>query len=80
MFSYTLVQFPNKALWVALAAAAVNMFATGSLHQVVAAVFYIALTIWAYQEIVSGVNWFRRLLGATVLIYVFVTQVLRLAK
>ena len=78
MFSYTLIQFPNKALWVAIAAAVVNMFATGNLHQVVAAVFYIALLIWAYQEVTSSVNTFRRVLGGVVIIYIFVTQVLKI--
>jgi hypothetical protein len=28
------------------------------------AVSYLALGVWAYLELTSGVNWFRRVLGA----------------
>jgi len=73
----TIVQFPNKALWVAIAAAIVNMFATGRLNEVVSVIFYIALIVWAYLEITSGVNWFRKGLGWVVLAYILVTQVIR---
>jgi hypothetical protein len=36
------------------------------------AVSYLATTIWAYEELVHGVNWFRNLLG---LVYVISTAV-----
>lgn len=73
----TIVQFPNKALTVALIAALVNMVATGQLHNIVTAIFYLALIVWAFQEITSGVNWFRRGLGWAVLGYILITQVIR---
>lgn len=73
----TIVQFPNKALTIALAASVVKMFATGRVHSVVTVVFYLALLVWAYLEITSGVNWFRRTLGWVVMIYIVVTQVIR---
>ena len=28
-----------------------------------AAISYLTLTVWAYEELVDGVNWFRHLLG-----------------
>jgi hypothetical protein len=31
-------------------------------------VSYAALTIWAYEELVDGVNWFRHLLGLVYMI------------
>jgi hypothetical protein len=40
----------------------------GSEHSYAASVPYLALTIWAYEELVHGVNWFRRLLGLTFVI------------
>jgi len=36
------------------------------------AVSYLAMTIWAYEELVDGVNWFRHLLG---LFYILSTGV-----
>ncbi len=72
----TIVQFPNKALTIALLAAVVNIFAKGELHNIVAVIYYLALIVWAYQEITSGVNWFRRGLGIVVLVYVFVQRLM----
>jgi hypothetical protein len=41
-------------------------------------VSYLGLTIWAYEELANGVNWFRRLLGAAfgVILIVQVAHVL----
>jgi hypothetical protein len=57
------VQFPNVPLAVALAAGEVGNLASGTGHTYATSVSYLALTIWAYEELVHGVNWFRRLLG-----------------
>jgi hypothetical protein len=63
------VQFPNLALIVALVAGESGRFVDRAEHPYTASVFYVALTIWAYQELVGGVNWFRRTLGfATVIV------------
>jgi hypothetical protein len=35
-------------------------------------VSYLAMTIWAYEELVRGVNWFRRLLGLAYVILLIV--------
>lgn len=61
--SFPLVQFPNAPLIVAFLAGMVSGVAHGSAHADASAVSYLALTIWAYEELVHGVNWFRHLLG-----------------
>jgi hypothetical protein len=60
---FPIVQFPNLPLIVAFLAGETGRFVRGSEHSFAAAVSYLAMTIWAYEELVRGVNWFRRLLG-----------------
>lgn len=62
-------QFPNPVLAVWLAAALISLPARGDLESVSSAVATVALAAWAYSELSEGVNWFRRLLGAAVLVY-----------
>ena len=57
------MQFPNAALIVAFLAGQAASLAHGASHADAAAVSYLALAIWAYEELVHGVNWFRHLLG-----------------
>jgi hypothetical protein len=40
----------------------------GAGHADARAVAYLAMTIWAYAELVDGVNWFRHLLGLTYIV------------
>ena len=61
--SFPIVQFPNAPLIVAFVAGEVAGTAHGSVHADASAVSYLALTIWAYEELTDGVNWFRHLLG-----------------
>lgn len=69
----TVAQFPNMPLIVALLAAVVSWVAgDGSIYEVARAVFYVALTVWAWEEAAHGVNVFRRILGVGGLIYVVV--------
>jgi hypothetical protein len=42
----------------------------GATHEVGRAVFTVGLAVWAWKEAASGVNWFRRLLGAGALIWI----------
>jgi hypothetical protein len=58
-----IVQFPSPPLIVAFIAGAVANYTHGSGHAYASALAYPALAIWAYLELVEGVNWFRRLLG-----------------
>jgi hypothetical protein len=60
---FPIVQFPNLPLIVAFAAGWAGGFLHGSAHPYAVAVSYLAMTIWAYEELVHGVNWFRHLLG-----------------
>ena len=61
---FPLVQFPNVPLLAAFASGQVAAAIHGVGHGEAAAVSYAAMTIWAYEELVDGVNWFRHLLGA----------------
>lgn len=71
---YTVGQFPNPPLWVAFAALLVALFSdeSSTVNDVARAVLYVALTIWAYEEAVSGVNGLRRGLGALTLVLIVV--------
>ena len=63
---------PNAPLAVALIASVAGRLTDGEAHRYASAVFYVALGIWAFGEATTGVNWFRRLLGAGFLVYVVV--------
>ena len=71
-------QIPNRPLIAALAASLAAHLTSGVVHAAASALFYVSLSIWAYEEGVNGVNWFRRLLGAGFAIYVLVTLTLAL--
>jgi hypothetical protein len=68
--SFPLVQFPNGPLIAAFAGGVVASMIHGVGHRDALAVSYLAMMIWAYEELVDGVNWFRHLLG---LVYVVST-------
>lgn len=75
---FVIVQFPNAPLIVALVAALAGRFAHGLTAAYASSAFYVALSIWAYDEAVRGVNWLRRLLGSGFLIYIVVSLALAL--
>ena len=60
---FPVVQFPNLPLIVALIAGHGSRYFRGTGHAYLLAVGYLAMTIWAYEELARGTNWFRRLLG-----------------
>jgi hypothetical protein len=60
---FPIVQFPNAPLIVAFLAGAAAARTHGSGHAYLAAISFLAFGIWAYEELLHGVNWFRRLLG-----------------
>jgi hypothetical protein len=70
--SFPIVQFPNAPLIVAFLAAVVAGHIDGPNRAYARAVAYLAMTIWAYEELARGVNWFRRLLGATYMIIMII--------
>ena len=61
---------PNAPLWIALGGLLIAVMTDGSVHAYARAAFYAGLAAWAWEELVSGVNWVRRGLGAAGLIYV----------
>jgi hypothetical protein len=69
---FPIVQFPNLPLIAAFLAGEAGKFLNGSAHSYAASASYLAITIWAYEELVHGVNWFRRLLGLAFVILVIV--------
>lgn len=66
---YTVGQFPNTPLWIALAGFLIAVvFGEGSVGNAVGrGVGYVALTVWAYEEAARGVNGFRRAIGVVAL-------------
>jgi len=69
---FPVVQFPNPPLLTAFAGWGVAAVAGGTVHDVGRAVFTVSLSVWAWEEAVDGVNWFRRLLGAGALVWIVV--------
>ena len=71
---YTVGQFPNPPLWIALAALLMTWLTdeASTVNDVAHAVLYVALTIWAYEEAARGVNGFRRALGAVALVLIVI--------
>jgi hypothetical protein len=61
------VQFPNVALIAWLAATALALVTTGSVHTILGYTAAVALVVWAADELFRGVNPFRQVLGAAVL-------------
>ncbi|MBU6216324.1 MAG: hypothetical protein KGR17_06935 [Acidobacteria bacterium] len=66
---FPIAQLPNPPLLVAMAGWLVGALAGGELHRAGRAVFYIGMAVWAWEELTAGVNWFRRLIGAGVLVW-----------
>jgi hypothetical protein len=69
---FPIAQFPNPPLLVALAGWGLAVVAGGAAHDIGRAVFTVGLGVWALEELVSGVNWFRRLLGLGALVLIVV--------
>jgi hypothetical protein len=67
---FPIVQFPNPPLLLALAGSGFAAVTDGTARDVGRAVFALGLAVWALEEAVCGVNWFRRLLGVGVLVWI----------
>jgi hypothetical protein len=67
---FPIAQFPNPPLLLAFAGWGLAAVAAGTAHDVGRAVFTVGLGVWAWEEAVSGVNWFRRLLGVGVFVWI----------
>lgn len=66
---FPIVQFPNPPLILALVLSIAAAATHGPVHTYLAATSLVALAVWASEELVLGVNWFRRLLGLGIAIY-----------
>ncbi|MEO8898910.1 MAG: hypothetical protein ABI352_09040 [Candidatus Dormibacter sp.] len=75
----TIVQLPNVPLAVFLVVWVLRRIAhpSGALDTALAVVGTLGLVVWAGDEVLRGVNPFRRLLGAAVLVALAVTFVLQ---
>ena len=62
--NFPIVQCPNPPLAVGLLAGAIGGLVHGRGHDYAVAISYLAIGVWAYEELTQGVNLFRRLLGA----------------
>ena len=68
--SFPVAQFPNPPLLLALAGWLLARFSSGSAYSAGRGVFYVGLSVWAWEELTSGVNWFRRLIGLGGLVWI----------
>ncbi len=70
----TIAQFPNAALWIFIAVVVVRRVANpdGAIGIALDVIGTVAIGWWAVDEIVRGVNPWRRVLGAAVLSVVLV--------
>jgi hypothetical protein len=76
---YTVGQFPNAPLIVALVALLVGALAGGEASRAARAVFFVAFTIWGWEEATRGVNGLRRILGSGALVLVLVVITVELS-
>lgn len=70
--AYPIAQFPNPPLIIGLVALGARYLATGSVADVLAAIGYVFIAVWAYLELTAGVNMFRRALGLAGLAYIVI--------
>lgn len=70
-------QMPNVPLWIWIASMIVRIPLDGGVRAAVGLIGSLALAVWAVMEIGWGVNPFRRMVGAVVLIAGILGLVLR---
>jgi hypothetical protein len=61
--NFPIVQFPNAPLIIAFLSGAAAARTRDPAHAYLAAISFLAIGIWAYEELLHGANWFRHLLG-----------------
>jgi hypothetical protein len=67
---FPIAQFPNPPLLLAFAGWGVAAAAGGTAHDVGRALSTVGISVWAWEEAVYGVNWFRHLLGVGALVWI----------
>lgn len=71
--NFIIFQKPNPPLIIAATGFVVSKLTSGPIQQLARVVFTVAIIIWAYEEVTMGVNLFRKLLGAVVLLIVAIS-------
>jgi hypothetical protein len=71
-------QKPNASIIIAALGWVISKLVRGPIGTIGAVVFTIAIIIWAYEEAVHGVNWFRKSLGWVVLLLVALSLFMQL--
>jgi hypothetical protein len=66
----TIIQFPNKFLITMFVAWLISHYSEGYLFSFSRTIFIVAGVIWSYEEIVHGVNWFRKILGIIIMVMI----------
>jgi hypothetical protein len=66
-------QWPNVYLYVWAVLAILSLATSNRLSDIFAGAGCVALFVWSGLEIWKGANYFRRLLGAVVLVYTIIT-------
>jgi len=72
---FPIAQFPNPPLLLALGGWLLAAITDGTAHDAARVVFWIGLAVWASEESLGGVNWFRRALGAVALVWIVLALV-----
>jgi len=72
---FPVAQFPNPPLLLAFAGWGLAEVTEGTAHDAGRVVFTVGLVVWAGEEALGGVNWFRRMLGAGALVWIAVRAV-----
>jgi hypothetical protein len=67
---FPIAQFPNPPLLIAFAGQGLAATSDGTTHTIGSVTSALGLAVWAAEEALGGVNWFRRLLGAGALIWI----------
>jgi len=62
-------QWPNAYLWAWLILTVVSLFFNGRTADILSGAGSVVLIVWAVLELTKGVNYFRRALGAVVLVW-----------
>ncbi|MCB9817030.1 hypothetical protein H6795_00640 [Candidatus Nomurabacteria bacterium] len=71
-----IAQFPNIPILVWFGAVVATSISTSSTADtVLSTIGTVALASWAFLELVSGVNYFRRSLGLIVLIFLIISKI-----
>lgn len=64
-----ITQWPNISFSVFIAAELLSLiFSSGVIHTIAKYLAIFFLTWWSFQELLTGVNYFRRVLGAVILV------------